>query len=219
MSDMKKGISGFIVEGGWSDVVEHGERITVALRDVGYSGKALEEWDDWRPKAHERLGKDVREKTAKYAHLKDGPGERANQTPVDDVQEAGNELTDAYERLDNMDKALARWRASVRYLGRAADSTGRKAVRTVEDVVYKRVMTRTSPFYFDNELVSANIRQSNQANGLVYAFEVNVNDDDLKAVVSDRLETFENEVDRWHLDIKKDTRTVEAAEGIDISKN
>lgn len=213
---MKKGVSGFIVEGEWDDVVEHGDRITVALRDTGYSGEALEEWDDWRPKTHERLREDIREKTAEYAHLKDGPGERANQSPVDDVQEASDELTDAYERLDNIDEALARWRASVRYLGRAADSTSRKVIRTVEDVVYKRVMSRTSPFYFDNKLVSANIRRSNRANGPVYTFEVNVNDDDLKAVVSDRLETFENEVDRWQLDIKKDTGTVEATEGIDI---
>jgi hypothetical protein len=68
--DHEESVSGFKRRGGWVDVVEHGERITQALRDLATDAdvatdvpdEALEEFDDWRPKSHERLDEDVNEK-------------------------------------------------------------------------------------------------------------------------------------------------------------
>ena len=77
-------------------------------------------------------------------------------------------------------------------------------------------MTQLAPYYFDNELVSANIQKSTRGEDEVsFIFEVNVNDDDLKAEVSDRLGEFDDEVTRWHVDTEKETETVEAAEGVE----
>ena len=58
---MEESVSGFKVRGTWTDIVEHGERITRALRNAGThtaSGEpsyldAFTEWDEWRPKPHE----------------------------------------------------------------------------------------------------------------------------------------------------------------------
>ena len=47
-------------------------------------------------------------------------------------------------------------------------------------------------------------------------FEVNVNDDELKTEVSDRLSQYDDEVDRWHVDIEKETEAAEAAEGVEV---
>jgi hypothetical protein len=71
-------------------------------------------------------------------------------------------------------------------------------------------MTQVSPYYFDNELVSGNLRR---ADGDEYVFEVNVNDDDLKIHVSNKLADYETSVDRWHVDTPKDTDVAEAVEG------
>ena len=46
-------------------------------------------------------------------------------------------------------------------------------------------------------------------------FEVNVNDDDLKIRVSNRLSDYDEEVERWHVNTEKETDTVEAAEGVE----
>ena len=72
-------------------------------------------------------------------------------------------------------------------------------------------MTQIAPYYFDNELISANLQQVRGTEE--YVFEVNVNDDDLKLRVSNRLADYESEVDRWHVDTEKTTETVEVAEG------
>ena len=224
---MEESISGFKVRGDWNDVVEHGERITRALRDASVHdpdsdagarfARAFEEWEEWRPKAHETLEADVSEKTAEQAHVEEGKGEKAGKGPDEDIKTAGEKLSASYEALEDDDAgdAVDTWKESVDYVARAADTAGRKALRRVEDTVYQRVMTQLAPYYFDNELVSANIQQSGRGNGEGFVFEVNVNDDVLKADVSDRLAAYEDEVDRWHVETEKDTETVEAIEGVE----
>jgi hypothetical protein len=213
---MEESISGFKERGGWNDIVEHGERITHALSEFGADGEAFEEWDEWRPKSHERLSEDVNEKTAEQASIAEGEGERAGKDPNDDLKSAGEKLSESYEHLDDTDEAVDSWSESVEYVARAADSAGRKAVRTVEDTVYKNVMTQVAPYYFDNDLVSANLQRTGSAREGEYAgyvFEVNVNDDDLKDQVSNRLAEYDDEVDRWHVATEKRTTALEAVEG------
>lgn len=226
---MEESISGFKVRGDWGDVVEHGERITRALRDAGVHDpktdsrarftRAFEEWDEWRPKAHETLEADVSEKTSEQASIEEGKGEKAGKEPDEDIKTAGEKLSESYERLehDDAEAAMGNWRKSIDYVARAADSAGRKAFRRVEDTVYQNVMTQLAPYYFDNELVSANIQQSARGvdNGEQFTFEVNVNDDVLKDDVSERLAEYEDEVDRWHVEVEKDTDAAEAIEGVE----
>ncbi|QRV16927.1 DUF5828 family protein [Haloterrigena salifodinae] len=224
---MEESISGFKVRGDWGDVVEHGERITRALRDADVHdpdgtddtrlADAFEEWEEWRPKAHETLDTDVSEKTADQASVEEGKGEKAGKEPDEDIKTAGEKLSESYERLedDDAEGAVGNWRESIDYVARAADSASRKALRRVEDTVYQNVMTQLAPYYFDNELISANIQQStrNGDNGEQFVFEVNVNDDVLKEDVSDLLAEYEDEVDRWHVGVEKDTDAAEAIEG------
>ncbi len=215
--DVEESVSGFKFRGNWADVVEHGERITRALKDLGADGApvdedALEEWDEWRPKADERLGEDVSEKTAEQASVGEGQGEKAGKAPDEDLKTAGEKLTDSYSRLEEPSEAVNEWRESINYVARAADSATRKALRKVEGGVYKNVMTQMSPYYFDNQLVSANLNRADADAG-DYVFEINVNDDDLKIRVSNKLADYENSVDRWHVDTPKDTNVAEAVEG------
>ncbi|PSP28788.1 hypothetical protein BRC64_11980 [Halobacteriales archaeon QH_10_67_22] len=218
---MEESVSGFKTSGGWVDIVEHGERVVRALKDLAEEGEsmdrdALKEFDAWRPKSHERLDEDVNEKTADQASVEEGKGEKAGKDPDEDLQTAGEKLTESYERLEDedTDEAVDKWGESLDYVARAADSAGRKAVRTVEDAVYRNVMTRIAPYYFDNELVSANLQRIDDDDP-EYAFEINVNDDDLKIKVSNKLADYEESVDRWHVDTEKDLAGAEAAEGVE----
>jgi hypothetical protein len=225
MSEMEESVSGFKLRGSWVQVVEHGERISRAIRDIVDNDEAaidedlLEEFDEWRPKSHERLDEDVSEKTAAQARVEEGAGEKKGKGPDEDLQTAGEKLAESYENLDDPDEAVGKWGESIDYVARAADSAGRKAVRKVEDTVYQNVMTQMSPYYFDNELISANIRRVDGDNGPEYVFEVNVNDDDLKIRVSNTLADYETEVDRWHIDTAKETESVVAAEGVEPPDN
>jgi len=216
---MEESVSGCKARGGWVDVVEHGERVVRALRDLAEEGEsvdrdALEAFDEWRPKSHERLDEEVNEKTADQASVGEGDGEKAGKDPDEDLQTAGEKLTESYRNLEHPDEAVDKWGESLDYVARAADSAGRKAIRTVEDTVYRNVMTRVAPYYFDNGLVSANLQRVSDGRP-EYVFEVNVNDDSLKIKVSNTLADYEREIDRWHVDTEKTTEAAEAAEGVE----
>jgi hypothetical protein len=226
MKDIEESVSGFKRRGGWVDVVEHGERITQALHDLAdddnveeaVGSDALDGFDEWRPKSHERLDDDVNEKTAEQASVGEGKGEKAGKDPDDDLRTAGEKLADSYENLDEPEDAVESWGESLDYVARAADSAGRKALRAVEDKVYKNVMTQIAPYYFDNELVSANLQRVNGDDRPEYIFEVNVNDDDLKERVSNRLADYETDVDRWHVNTEKEVEAAQAAEGLEVTE-
>ncbi|WP_247002847.1 DUF5828 family protein [Halosolutus gelatinilyticus] len=226
---MEESISGFKVEGDWGAIVEHGERITQALRELGVQSDDgdddrsrfaadLDEWDEWRPKAHESFERDVTEKTAEQASVGEGEGEREGAEPEEDLQTAGEKLSESVTALEerDVDEAVESGTEAIDRATRAADSVGRKALRTVEKGVYRHVMTQLAPCYFDNELVSANVQRPLTEDGDRFSFEVNVNDDQLKAEVSDLLARYEDEVDRWHVDTEKDTTIHETVEGAEV---
>jgi len=223
MEEIEESVSGFKHRGTWIQTVEHGERITRALEELAgeteLDEEALGEFDEWRPKSHERLGEDVNEKTAEQASVEKGKGEKKGKNPDEDLQTAGEKLAESYDNLDEPNEAVDKWGESIDYVARAADSAGRKAVRKVEDTVYRNVMTRMSPYYFDNDLISANIQRVSRGDSPEYVFEVNVNDDDLKIRVSNKLADYESEVDRWHVNAEKETEVVEAVEGVDPPEN
>lgn len=218
---MEERISGFVARGTWEDVVEHGERITRALREAGAHEShpaAFAEWIDWRPKVHERIEEEVSEKTAEQASVTEGGGERAGKSADEDLQTAGERLSESYEKLeeDDAEGAVEKWQDSLDYVARAADTAGRKAIRKVEDTVYRNVMTQVAPYYFDNDLISANIQRVRSQEEFV--LEVNVNDEELKDGVRDHLLSYEEDIDRWHVDTEKTVENVEAAEGAEVSE-
>ncbi|MFB6094333.1 MAG: DUF5828 family protein [Halanaeroarchaeum sp.] len=216
---MEERVSGFVARGTWEEVVEHGERITRALRDAGAHEdypEAFEEWAEWRPKVHERIETDVSEKTAEQASVTEGGGERAGKSADEDLQTAGERLTESYEHIeeDDAESAVEKWQDSLDYVARAADTASRKALRKVEDTVYRKVMTQVAPYYFDNELISANVNRVRSQEEFV--FEVNVNDEACKEKVREHLLSYEEDVDRWHVDTEKDVASAAAAEGAEV---
>ncbi|MXR20663.1 DUF5828 family protein [Halobacterium bonnevillei] len=214
---MEESVAGFKERGTWGDMVEHGERVTQALREADAHEEypdAFDEWIEWRPKSHERIEEEVSEKTAEQASVGESAGEKEGASPDEDLQTAGERLTESYEELEEgeADTAVEKWQDSLNHVKRAADTAGRKALRKVENVVYQNVMTQVAPYYFDNDLVSANLQRLRSQEEFV--FEVNVNDDDLKDAVRDHLESFED-IDRWHVDTERETTTAEAVEGVE----
>ena len=145
---MEERISGFKLHGTWEEIVEHGERITEALDELDISGAAFDEWRHWRPKADEPIDA-VSEKTAAQASIGEGDGEAANESPADDLRSAGEKLSESYENATENDpnSVVEHGNDSLNYAARAADSAGRKLLRTVEESIYEGVMTRVSPYY------------------------------------------------------------------------
>ncbi|GAB6861512.1 DUF5828 family protein [Haloplanus litoreus] len=187
---MEDRLSGFRVRGSWDDIVSHGERMARALRECGVDEGALAEWNDRRPKAHEALEEGVSEKTAEKASIEAGTGRAA----TEDLKRASERAIESVEtvEVDGPEDVFEKWEDALEHGLRAVDTTTRKAIRRIETAVYDQLMARFTPYYFDTELVSANIRATTRLeDGDEFVFEVDVNDDQLKDELSDRLGTAE----------------------------
>ena len=212
---MEESITGFICTGGWMDIVEHGERVTSALIAVNADDEyedAFQRWESWRPKADERLSEDVNQKTADEASVTEGPGEKAGITPDDDLRKAGKRISESVDSQDTHE-AYEKWCDSVMYTARAADSSWRKSLRSIEQFLYKHVMTTLSPYYFDTKLVKANITRKGGPKSHTYRFEVSIADDNQYGEVREQMHTYEDEIDRWHISTNKDTDRYTTIEG------
>jgi hypothetical protein len=82
-STLRETATGFVRTGDWFDVVEHGEHVSCALIELsatdGDFRRSVAAWEHWRPKAHERLRRDVGVRTADYTsgHDRRGDGDTA----------------------------------------------------------------------------------------------------------------------------------------------
>lgn len=214
MSTYTESVSGFKRTGDWAEIIEHGERLAFALEELGADDEMLREYNEWRPKSTDNVSDDINDKTAEKAMT-----EKSNsKTATNDIKTAGEEIAKSYKNFGHPDDAFQNWIDSLSYAARAVDTVTRKSIRNVEKVVYKNVMTIISPYYFDNSLISANLARVDK-DPQEYRLEINVNDDELKEDVSQKLESYEDDYNRWHISTDKNTETVDAAEGIEDSEN
>lgn len=197
-------VSGFRVEGSWETVVRHAERVSRALlraladRDeeaTARENRAFGQWEDWRPRKDEQLEEEVAERTAEQASVDEGEGEEEGVTAREDLADAGRKLDEAASDLSEQGirEAADTVGESVGHTARAADTAGRRALRALEENLYRHLVTRISPYYFDNPLLHANIERLGADE---FLFEVDVKDDDLKRAVKDELEDMHNDEDR-----------------------
>lgn len=181
-----KSVSGFSTEGKWVDVVEMGERVSFALSNTvcyDYS-RDIERFNSWRPKAKEDLSTDMNRKTSRQASL-DTDDKRIDS----DVE--GSFVQRLYSLLYN---SLL------------------EGFSRTEEYVYQNLMTKVSPYYFDSQLLSANLRRKDTN---LYKIEINVNDDDIKTEVAEKLLKYDEEYDRWHIGLEFDASTFVSSEGIE----
>lgn len=204
MVEYTESVSGFKVIGSWDEIVEHGERVGFALEQIEINEYGFEsEYDDyneWRPKVDEFMRKDVSKKTAEKASMNKSETEKET-TKKTEFQKARESSSDqqSVKSLINVLRLLAR-----------------ESVRKSEETVYGNVMTKLSPQYFDNELVSANLARIEQGK---YQLEININDDSLKESVRKKLQEHQEEYERWHIKSRYNKESIEQVEGVETQEN
>ncbi len=219
MTEYNESVSGFKLTGKWSEIVKHGEMIAFALEELNSDShlgfeKELTEYNDWRPKLSENVKTDINNKTADKATISENKREKEANKPQQDIKKAGEKAIGSYKDLNEPEEAVKDWRESADYATRAAIVAARKSIRKVEKTIYKNLMTVVSPYYFDNNLVSANLNRV-QKNPHIYKLEININEDNIKSDVSNKLKKYNDTYDRWHVSANKNVDDHKLVEGSD----
>ncbi len=181
---MRKSVSGFKVQDTWSGIVDHGEEVSEALKKNGVESKGLDEWEKWRPKKDESID-DITEKTARQTSIEKNTIEKKENGLEKEVEKTKEKLTESVDSLkeNNKKQAAGRLTRTGKHGLQSIKTVLRKIFRKTERIVY-RLMTKFTPYYFDNQLVSAELKKTKKE---TYSFEININDDNLKRKIQEEL--------------------------------
>lgn len=204
-NDYEESVSGFKITGDWNRIVEHGERISYTLDKIGIKDyqPELDEYNKWRPKTPEDSS-DISEKTADSASIDTTEDEK----PKDEIDMAKQKASDSVSDISDIDTsdAYSDSAESAKHTINAIKSVTKETFRKSERIVYENIMTKMSPYYFDNSLVSANISKKSENE---FSFEININIDEIKEEVSDNLQDIYDNVERKDMTSKLDSTKVD----------
>lgn len=189
-SQVQETVSGFRIEGRWEDIVNTGEAVTDVMKEGSADRDKLADWEEWRPREEERLEKEVREKTVEKACVNQNSVESQGKTAVETAGEAVGDMGRAVEQATKgrKEKAVKKSRKAVKEAVLSVETAIRKSVRSFEAVVYRHIVTRTNPHYFDSELISASVnrklRLPGQTANDTYKMDIYISDDAVREEVT-----------------------------------
>lgn len=188
---MKETVSGVKVKGEWKDVVNKGEEVAEVLEEEDDEG--AQEWEEWRPREGDDFHAENREKTVEKASVKESRLEKEGKSIPAETGEAVKDAEKAVVDAAGGDvrEASNRTRNAVTRTAFSIGAAGKKAFRWFESFVYRHVMVRTNPHYFDGKLLSAVIERKD---GVIrrkateeYELSVDVNDKELRDDIVDKV--------------------------------
>lgn len=185
--------SGMKVEGEWNDVVETSREVSRVLEDSGLE-EEIDEWEYWRPREDERYDRELIDKTAEVSCTSRNSLEKSD-------REVGEEAKDGLKKvkkaLEN-DEGGEDLKEGVKKFYLSADTVARRMVRNFEKFVFKNVISKTNPQFFDSDVISANITKKSGLKDKLkgkendeYVLEINVSDSEIQEKVIEKIDSGE----------------------------
>ncbi|GEM_PF-3499073 len=197
---MKETISGVKVEGNWDKVVKECDEVADALKKEGVEDK-IEKWEKWRPKETENFKKEIKERTIDMAVLDTNPLEESNKKISEETKEAVKDVETAITEIsEDKEGALKKMKKGVKKLSISIEALARKVFRMFETVVYKYIISKTNPQYFDSNLVSASIDKNKKIKSKItnnseeeYIMHININDEEVCKNLKNRIKELQED--------------------------
>ncbi len=184
MTDIEKTNSGLKTVGSWHEITELCIELENLFEEYVEDEEEIDRYDDWRPREEEDE-KDVQEKTAEEAAID-------HKQIEDDFEGTKEELGDAEKKLIESLHDVLNGKSPVEDLQEAVKDIeiliGAKSVdsiRKIEEAIYKRLMLKFNPYYFDTEDFSVNLDHEKKGE---YVFCINITDEALRSHIQEELD-------------------------------
>ncbi len=181
---MEETVSGVKFQGRWKKMVEKARQVTEALEESAEQ-KDIEAWDNWRPSEEEDLDREVKERTVEEAALDESELEKDVESVAEETGDAVKVAGSAVSKVagGNIEEASEKSQEAASGFFRSLGVSVRKFLRKTEHIIYRHIIARANPQYFDSELVSASLHERNHfqrrkdTEDREYVMAVNINDD------------------------------------------
>ena len=184
---MGKTNAGVVFKGRWNDICAFArdfERVIEKNAPDSNEG-SIREYDHWRPKVDEDE-KDISEKTAENACMDRKKIEKKYNGAKEELKSAGEKIKNGVNGEEPPTKNI---KEASKKVERLVEAESIKSIRKLERMIYKEIMLRFNPYYFDTEEFSVNLEKVNNEKGddQRYKITINIPDEELREKVKDEL--------------------------------
>ncbi len=181
--------TGLKIVGDWEEICSFSRRVSKIIKEYSEKKKtsdmkSAEEFDEWRPREEEDKD-DLKKKTVEKASLKEKKVEK-------DFEGAKKEFSKATEKMEESVKEAVNGEDPGNNLKEASEGIGKiieaesfKSIRKMEEAIFEKIMLNFSPYYFDTEKLSINLKRNKKEKE--YVLTVNVLDEELKKYMQDKV--------------------------------
>jgi len=179
MQDIEATNSGLKFEGRWDDVCEFSQKLEETMEEYLDSKKKKEEIDEyekWRPHLKDS-DEDMKEKTVEEASVDKKRIEENFEGAKQEIDKAEEDLLRSLEDIkEGMDPSKDLKEALLE-IEKLVGVESIRSLRKIEETIYKKLMLKANPYYFDTEDFSVNLERKGTG---VYCLRVNVTDESLR---------------------------------------
>ncbi|WP_143406850.1 DUF5828 family protein [Methanonatronarchaeum thermophilum] len=190
--------SGMKVEGEWSEVVETSREVSKVLEENGFEDE-IDDWNYWRPRENEDYKRDMIDKTAEVSCTSKNRLEEMDKKPSKEVKNGFKKVKKAVEEESDPKERSEELKKGVKKFYLSADTVARKMVRNFEKFVFKNVISKTNPQYFDSKVISAHLNKKNALKNKIkgkknnkYVMEININDTEIQEKIMEKIDRCQN---------------------------
>ncbi len=179
MKEVKFTNSGLRFEGEWEDICAFAKKLEEIMDEYINDQEEIEEYEYWRPHLEDTDEKMI-EKTAEEASI----DEKKIEKNVGITEYTENEINDAEKKLKKSAKKISHGedpsteiKDALQDIEEVVEVESIRSVKKIEKIIYKKLMLRFNPLYFDKEDFSVNLDRKNEAG---YILGINISDDKLR---------------------------------------
>jgi len=154
------------------------------MKDYVESKKELDDFDDWRPHENDS-NRDMKEKTAEEAAVGEQKIEEDFEGAKEELGKAEEKMKESVKDIKNGNDPSKDLKAALVELEKVLGVESLRSIRKIEKTIYKKLMLKMNPYYFDTEDFSVNL---NVEKDDLYCLKINVSEDDLREHFQDRFE-------------------------------
>lgn len=176
MGKVQETNAGLQFEGDWKEMCEYSKELEKAMDEYIEDQNEIDDFDDWRPHLEDDKG-DMIEKTAEEASINEEKVEEDFEGSKKTIEEAEEKLIESTEEISHGEDPSQEIKEGLHDLEKIFEVESVRSVKKIEKTIYKQLMLRFNPLYFDKEDFSINLDKKDDEK---YILKINISDDGLR---------------------------------------
>lgn len=174
--------SGLKFEGDWEQVCHFSNELEDVMEEYLESKEEIDEFEEWKPHEEDSV-EDMRDKTAEEAAVGEKNIEEDFKGMKEEFGEAEEKMIESVEDISEGVDPSRDLKEALAEIEKVFGVESLRSVRKIEKTIYKKLMLKLNPYYFDTKDFSVNLEMERDG---AYCLRINVSDESLREHFDER---------------------------------